>query len=206
MVSLIAALLISPTSDLLESFSYEWADQLDQFELNCVVIQGKDKGEIQVELRKNGEEMWRRIKTVIEPLSNPSQSVVLRSATASGDRVLIIDINRKSWFDSYVVLCTQSAGYDFGFSYRNSRANVMEFTRDSFGMVTAVTTYDKFITGKPKSVKQNGEILDRWEQVKTHKLTSKGFQPYSTKYRLINVTGGGIPEKNYMWRSDWEKL
>lgn len=204
-VSLIAALLIHQPSDLLESYSYEWYEQLEHYELNCVVIQGKEKGEIQVELRKDGADLWRKVSTIIEPLSDPSVSVVLRSATSSSDRVLIIDVNRKNWMDSYVVLCTQQAGFDFGFSYRNSRANVMEFARDSFGMVTLVTTYDKYITGKEKNVKQNGESLNRWEQVKTHRLTPKGFQPYSTKYRLIPVTGGGIPEKNFMWRTDWEK-
>jgi len=204
-VSFIAAFLINQPSDLLESFSYDWYDQLEHYELNCVVIQGEKQGEIQIELRKDGEELWRKVKTVIEPLSDPSEPVVLRSATGSSDRVLIIDVNRKNWTDSYVLLCTQLAGFDFGFSYRNTRANVMEFQRDSLGMVTYVTTYDKFITGKPKSVKQNGKLLDRWEQVKTHKLTSKGFQAYSTKYRLINVTGGGILEKNFMWRTDWEK-
>lgn len=205
MISLIAALVISPQADLLESFSYEWQDQLEKYQLNCTVVQGEKTGEIEVELANAEQSLWKKTTTILEPLSKPSESVIIRAGSGSRDRIVIITIERNNWNYSYIVHCTPQGGFDTSFSYRGPRANFMKFERDSFGMAKTMTTYDKFVGGKAASVKQNGVTLSRWEQVRTQRITPKGFQFVSSRFRLVPPNGGGIAEKNFAWRAVWEK-
>lgn len=205
MTSLFAALVLAQRSDLIESFSFDWIDRQDQYVLSCSLVKGKDKGEILIELSRNGEELWEKTESVTQPLPESSEVVILKASTSSSDRLLAVEVNRVNWKSCYVFLCTARAGFLQGFTYRGSRADSIEFARDSFGTVAFMTTYDRYIGGKGKSVYQNGALLDRWEQVRSFKLTPRGFLNESTRYRLVPKDGGLISEKNFAWRTDWTK-